>query len=305
MKVKKAIIPAAGLGTRFLPATKAQPKEMLPIVDKPTIQYIIEEAVASGIEEILIITGRNKRAIEDHFDKSVELENELESHGKSEMLAMVRDISNMADIYYIRQKEPRGLGHAINCARTFVGNEPFAVMLGDDVVDSEVPCLKQLINCFDEYKTTILGVQKVPHEEVNKYGIIKGMNIEERVYKVKDLVEKPKIDESPSDIAILGRYIITPQIFDILDNTIPGKNGEIQLTDALQTLIKQEAMYAYNFEGRRYDVGDRLGFLEATFEYALKREDLKGPFINYLRKLRNNPAYKDIFNAVDKIEELK
>ena len=305
MKVKKAIIPAAGLGTRFLPATKAQPKEMLPIVDKPTIQYIIEEAVASGIEEILIITGRNKRAIEDHFDKSVELENELESHGKSEMLAMVRDISNMADIYYIRQKEPRGLGHAINCARTFVGNEPFAVMLGDDVVDSEVPCLKQLINCFDEYKTTILGVQKVPHEEVNKYGIIKGMNIEERVYKVKDLVEKPKIDESPSDIAILGRYIITPQIFDILDNTIPGKNGEIQLTDALQTLIKQEAMYAYNFEGRRYDVGDRLGFLEATVEYALKREDLKGPFINYLRKLRNNPAYKDIFNAVERIEELK
>jgi len=305
MKVKKAIIPAAGLGTRFLPATKAQPKEMLPIVDKPTIQYIIEEAVASGIEEILIITGRNKRAIEDHFDKSVELENELESHGKAELLTMVRDISNMADIYYIRQKEPRGLGHAINCARTFVGNEPFAVMLGDDVVDSEVPCLKQLINCFDEYKTTILGVQQVPHDEVCKYGIIKGMNIEERVYKVKDLVEKPKVDEAPSDIAILGRYIITPQIFDILDKTTPGKGGEIQLTDALQTLIKQEAMYAYNFEGRRYDVGDRLGFLEATVEYALKREDLKGPFINYLRKLRNNPDYREIFNAIDKIEELK
>ena len=305
MKVKKAIIPAAGLGTRFLPATKAQPKEMLPIVDKPTIQYIIEEAVASGIEEILIITGRNKRAIEDHFDKSVELENELESHGKAELLTMVRDISNMADIYYIRQKEPKGLGHAINCARTFVGNEPFAVMLGDDVVDSEVPCLKQLIDCFDQYKTTILGVQQVPHNEVCKYGIIKGMNIEDRVYKVKDLVEKPKMDEAPSDIAILGRYIITPQIFDILDNTAPGKGGEIQLTDALQTLIKQEAMYAYNFEGRRYDVGDRLGFLEATVEYALKREDLKGPFINYLKKLRNNPKYRDIFKDITKIEELK
>ena len=305
MKVKKAIIPAAGLGTRFLPATKAQPKEMLPIVDKPTIQYIIEEAVASGIEEILIITGRNKRAIEDHFDKSVELENELESHGKAELLTMVRDISNMADIYYIRQKEPKGLGHAINCARTFVGNEPFAVMLGDDVVDSEVPCLKQLIDCFNEYNTTILGVQKVPHEEVSKYGIIKGMSIEERVYKVKDLVEKPKASEAPSDIAILGRYIITPQIFDILDNTAPGKGGEIQLTDALQTLMKQEAMYAYNFEGRRYDVGDRLGFLEATVEFALKREDLKGPFVDYLKRLQQNPRYKDIFADICKIEESK
>ena len=305
MKVKKAIIPAAGLGTRFLPATKAQPKEMLPIVDKPTIQYIIEEAVASGIEEILIITGRNKRAIEDHFDKSVELENELESHGKAELLTMVRDISNMADIYYIRQKEPRGLGHAINCARTFVGNEPFAVMLGDDVVDSEVPCLKQLIDCFNEYNTTILGVQQVPHEEVSKYGIIKGMSIEERVYKVKDLVEKPKASEAPSDIAILGRYIITPQIFDILDKTVPGKGGEIQLTDALQTLMKQEAMYAYNFEGRRYDVGDRLGFLEATVEYALKREDLKGPFVDYLKKLQRDPKYKDIFDDICKIEQLK
>ncbi len=305
MKVKKAIIPAAGLGTRFLPATKAQPKEMLPIVDKPTIQYIIEEAVASGIEQILIITGRNKRAIEDHFDKSVELEKELENQSKDEMLKMVRDISNMADIYYIRQKEPKGLGHAINCARTFVGNEPFAVMLGDDVVDSEVPCLKQLIDCFDEYKTTILGVQQVPHIEVCKYGIVKGMNIEERVYKVKDLVEKPKMDEAPSDIAILGRYIITPQIFDILDNTIPGKGGEIQLTDALKTLITQEAMYAYNFEGRRYDVGDRLGFLEATIEFALKREDLKDPLINYFKRLKNNPNYAAIFNSIGNIEDIK
>lgn len=282
MKVRKAIIPAAGLGTRFLPATKAQPKEMLPIVDKPTIQYIIEEAVASGIEEILIITGRNKKSIEDHFDKSVELEMELEKSGKQEMLELVRGISDMVDIHYIRQKEPRGLGHAINCAKSFVGNEPFAVMLGDDVVDSEVPCLKQLINCFNEYKTTILGVQTVEFENVNKYGIIDGLPIENRVYKVKKLVEKPSVEEAPSNIAILGRYIITPQIFKILENTKPGKGNEIQLTDALETLIKSEAMYAYNFEGRRYDVGDKLGFLEATVEFALKREGLREEFIEYL-----------------------
>lgn len=282
MKVRKAIIPAAGLGTRFLPATKAQPKEMLPIVDKPTIQYIIEEAVASGIEEILIITGRNKKSIEDHFDKSVELEMELEKSGKKEMLELVRGISDMVDIHYIRQKEPRGLGHAINCAKSFVGNEPFAVMLGDDVVDSEVPCLKQLINCFNEYKTTILGVQTVEFDSVNKYGIIDGLPIENRVYKVKKLVEKPSVEEAPSNIAILGRYIITPQIFKILENTKPGKGNEIQLTDALETLIKSEAMYAYNFEGRRYDVGDKLGFLEATVEFALKREGLREEFIEYL-----------------------
>ncbi|MCI9304610.1 UTP--glucose-1-phosphate uridylyltransferase GalU [Clostridium sp.] len=282
MKVRKAIIPAAGLGTRFLPATKAQPKEMLPIVDKPTIQYIIEEAVASGIEEILIITGRNKKSIEDHFDKSVELEMELEKSGKKEMLELVRGISDMVDIHYIRQKEPRGLGHAINCAKSFVGNEPFAVMLGDDVVDSEVPCLKQLINCFNEYKTTILGVQTVEFDNVNKYGIIDGLPIENRVYKVKKLVEKPSVEEAPSNIAILGRYIITPQIFKVLENTKPGKGNEIQLTDALETLIKSEAMYAYNFEGRRYDVGDKLGFLEATVEFALKREGLREEFIEYL-----------------------
>lgn len=302
MKVKKAIIPAAGLGTRFLPATKAQPKEMLPIVDKPTIQYIIEEAVASGIEEILIITGRNKRAIEDHFDKSVELENELASHGKDEMLNMIKDISNMANIYYIRQKEPKGLGHAISCARTFVGNEPFAVMLGDDVVDSKVPCLKQLIECYNEYKTTILGVQEVPPQEVSKYGIVKGMHIEDRVYKVKDLVEKPKVEEAPSNIAILGRYIITPQIFNILETTAPGKGGEIQLTDALRSLITGEAMYAYNFEGRRYDVGDRLGFLEATVEFALKREDIRKPFMEYLLSMKNNPIFKQI-NKTDECTE--
>lgn len=282
MRVKKAIIPAAGLGTRFLPATKAQPKEMLPIVDKPTIQYIIEEAIASGIEEILIITGRNKKCIEDHFDKSVELEMELEKAGKSELLELVRDISDMVDIHYIRQKEPKGLGHAIHCAKTFVGNEPFAVLLGDDVVHSEVPCLKQLINCFDEYKTTILGVQSVPEENVSKYGIVDGIHIEDRVYKVKDLVEKPSKEDAPSNIAILGRYIITPQIFEILENTKPGKGGEIQLTDALKILISQEAMYAYNFEGKRYDVGDKLGFLQATIEYALRKPELREPFIEYL-----------------------
>lgn len=282
MKVRKAIIPAAGLGTRFLPATKAQPKEMLPIVDKPTIQYIIEEAVASGIEEILIITGRNKKCIEDHFDKSIELEMELEKNHKEDLLELVRGISDMVDIHYIRQKEPKGLGHAILCARAFVGNEPFAVLLGDDVVDSEVPCLKQLMDCYKEYKTSILGVQTVAHEDVNKYGIVDGIHIEDRVYKVKKLVEKPSIDEAPSNVAILGRYIITPQIFDVLQNTKPGKGGEIQLTDALQTLIENEAMYAYNFEGRRYDVGDKLGFLQATVEYALKREELREPFIKYL-----------------------
>ncbi|MGY0372546.1 UTP--glucose-1-phosphate uridylyltransferase GalU [Clostridium sp. JNZ J1-5] len=300
MRVKKAIIPAAGLGTRFLPATKAQPKEMLPIVDKPTIQYIIEEAVASGIEEILIITGRNKRAIEDHFDKSIELENQLEAKGKEDLLNMVNDISNMVDIYYIRQKEPKGLGHAINCARTFVGDEPFAVMLGDDVVDSEVPCLKQLIDCYNEYKTTILGVQQVPEEDVTKYGIVQGMYIEDRVYKVKDLIEKPKVEEAHSNIAILGRYIITPQIFEILAETKPGKSGEIQLTDALKTLIKQEAMYAYNFEGRRYDVGDKLGFLEATVEFALKREELRSDFMKYLISIKDNPKFAEIYNQINK-----
>lgn len=299
MRVKKAIIPAAGLGTRFLPATKAQPKEMLPIVDKPTIQYIIEEAVASGIEEILIITGRNKRAIEDHFDKSVELENQLEAKGKKELLNMVTKISKMVDIYYIRQKEPKGLGHAINCAKTFVGNEPFAVMLGDDVVDSSVPCLKQLIDCFCEYKTSILGVQKVPTKDVNKYGIVQGIHIEDKVYKVKDLVEKPSVEEANSNIAILGRYIITPQIFDILDNTEPGKSGEIQLTDALKTLIKQEAMYAYEFEGRRYDVGDKLGFLEATVEFALKRRELREEFMKYLITVKDNPKFVELYTKMN------
>ena len=281
--VKKAIIPAAGLGTRFLPATKAQAKEMLPIVDKPTLQYIIEEAIESGIEEILIVTGRNKKSIEDHFDRSVELELELEQKGKTAMLEMVQDISNMVNIHYIRQKEPKGLGHAIHCAKSFIGNEPFAVLLGDDIVDASTPCLKQMIDAYDEYKTTVLGVQEVAKENVDKYGILDVKHIEDRVYKVKDMVEKPSVEEAPSNIAILGRYIITPEIFNILENQAPGKGGEIQLTDALQTLATKEAIYAYNFEGRRYDVGDKLGFLEATVDFALKRPELRDDFIEFLK----------------------
>ena len=285
-KIRKAIIPAAGLGTRFLPATKAQPKEMLPIVDKPTLQYIIEECVTSGIEEILIITGRNKKSIEDHFDRSVELEMELEKSGKEEMLKMVREISDMVNIHFIRQKEPRGLGHAILCAKTFVGNEPFAVLLGDDVVyNDNKPCLKQLIDCYEEYKTSVLGVQTVEPQDVNKYGIVGGLHIEDRVYKVKNLIEKPAVEEAPSNVAILGRYIITPKIFEILENTKPGKGNEIQLTDALLELIKHEAMYAYDFEGRRYDVGDKLGFIQATVEYALRKEELRDGFIEYLNSI--------------------
>ena len=285
-KIRKAIIPAAGLGTRFLPATKAQPKEMLPIVDKPTLQYIIEEAIESGIEEILIITGRNKKSIEDHFDRSVELELELEHKGKVEMLEMVKSISNMVDIHFIRQKEPKGLGHAIYCAKSFVGNEPFAVMLGDDIVYNEgKPCLRQLMDCYDEYKTSVLGIQTVPDGDVDKYGIVDGLKIEGNVTKVKGLVEKPSVDEAPGNMAILGRYIITPSIFEILERTKPGKGGEIQLTDALLELMSEEAIYAYNFEGRRYDVGDKLGFLEATVEYALRKPELKDAFIEYLKSI--------------------
>lgn len=283
-KIKKAIIPAAGLGTRFLPATKAQPKEMLPIVDKPTLQYIIEEAIASGIEEILIVTGRSKKSIEDHFDRSIELELELEKKGKNDMLKLVRDISNMVNIHYIRQKEPNGLGHAIYCAKSFIGDEPFAVLLGDDIVDSKTPCLKQLIDCYNEYHTTILGVQEVPDTEVNKYGIIDSKYIEDNVYKIKDMIEKPNLNEAPSNIAVLGRYILTPSIFDILKTQQPGKGGEIQLTDALRTLVKSEAIYAYTFEGKRYDVGDKLGFLEATVDFALKNPELKDKFIEIIKQ---------------------
>ena len=285
MKVRKAIIPAAGLGTRFLPATKAQPKEMLPIVDKPTIQYIVEEAIESGVEDIIIVTGRNKRSIEDHFDKSLELEMELQKSGKEELLSLVKDISNLVDIHYIRQKEPKGLGHAIYCARSFIGKEPFAVLLGDDIVRSEVPCLKQMIDIYNEYKTTILGIQQVPKEDVNKYGIVSCKKIEDRIYKVKDLVEKPSVDKAPSNIAILGRYILPPSIFDCLENIAPGAGGEIQLTDALKELVKREAMYAYDFVGKRYDVGHKLGYLQATVEFALQREDLKDEFMEYLKSI--------------------
>jgi len=286
MRVRKAVIPAAGLGTRFLPATKAQPKEMLPIVDKPTLQFIIEEAVASGIEEILIITGRNKSSIENHFDKSVELEMELEKAGKDDVLEEIRKISDMANIHYIRQKEPRGLGHAIHCAKSFIANEPFAVLLGDDIVQNDgKPCLKQMIEAYDEYKTTILGVQEVPDGEVDKYGIVDGKHIEDRIYKVKNLVEKPSVGEAPSNIAILGRYIINPAIMEAIEETQPGKKGEIQLTDALKILAEREAMYAYIFEGKRYDVGNKLGFLEATVEFALNRDDLRDEFLSYLEKV--------------------
>lgn len=286
MQVRKAVIPAAGLGTRFLPATKAMPKEMLPIVDKPTIQYIIEEAIASGIEEILIITGKSKRAIEDHFDRSCELEQELEQKGNDELLAIVKHVSEMVDIHYIRQKKPMGLGHAIHCAKTFVGNEPFAILLGDDVVHSdENPCLKQMMDAFEEKQTSILGVQPVPMSDVHKYGIVKGHLLADRLYQVEALVEKPSVENAPSNIAILGRYIITPQIFDILENTKPGKNGEIQLTDALEVLALKESMYAYHFEGKRYDVGNKQGFLEATVETALRREDLREPFLAYLKSV--------------------
>lgn len=285
LRVRKAIIPAAGMGTRFLPATKAQPKEMLPIVDKPTIQYIVEEAIESGIEDIMIVTGRGKRAIEDHFDKSYELEDMLNRSGKNELLSLVKDISNLVNIHYIRQKEPKGLGHAILCAKSFINNEPFAVLLGDDIVDSKIPCLKQLIEIYDEYRTTVLGVQHVPHEDVSKYGIVDCKHIDSRVYKVQDMVEKPEPGTSPSDIAILGRYIINPRIFEFLIDIQPGKGGEIQLTDALKKLAGSEAIYAYDFIGKRYDVGNKLGFLQATVEFALKRQDLKEDFSAYLKDI--------------------
>ena len=280
-QVRKAIIPAAGLGTRFLPATKAQPKEMLPIVDKPAIQFIVEEAIASGIEEILIITGRNKRSIEDHFDRNLELEYSLKHSGKYDLLSLVQEISEV-DIHYIRQKEARGLGHAVLCAKQFVGDEPFAVMLGDDIVDATVPCLKQLIEVYEDCGGSVLGVQEVPRRQVCRYGIVKPQSIKERLWKALDLVEKPKLEEAPSRLAVLGRYVIEPEIFEILAATPPGAGGEIQLTDALRTLGKSKPIYAYQFEGRRYDIGDKQGFLEATVEFALKRPDLREEFLKYL-----------------------
>lgn len=281
--VRKAVIPAAGLGTRFLPATKATPKEMLPIVDKPTIQYIVEEALAAGIEDILVITGRSKRAIEDHFDRSIELEMNLKEHGKEKELEVVRKISDIR-IHYIRQKEPRGLGHAILCAQQFIGDEPFAVLLGDDVVDAKVPALKQLIDVYEKTGSSVLGVQEVPLEKVSSYGIVASHATDEpRTFTVSDMVEKPAVEDAPSRLAVLGRYVINPEIFAILEKTEPGRGGEIQLTDALKVLAEQQTMYAYNFEGRRYDVGDKQGFLEATVEMALKRPDLRDKFLTYLQ----------------------
>ncbi|WP_144697816.1 UTP--glucose-1-phosphate uridylyltransferase GalU [Fictibacillus phosphorivorans] len=288
MKVKKAIIPAAGLGTRFLPATKAQPKEMLPIVDTPTIQYIIEEAVDAGIEDILIVTGRGKRAIEDHFDKSLELEETLKEKGKDEELARIQKISNMADIHYIRQKEPKGLGHAIWCARKFIGNDPFAVMLGDDIVRAQKPCLKQLIQEFEARNSSVIGVQEVPTKDVSKYGVVEydsSFNSGNGLYKVKSLVEKPSIEEAPSNLAIMGRYVLTPEIIDILEHLKPGKGNEIQLTDALQELNGIQEVFAYLFEGKRYDIGDKYGFVQATVEFALEREDIGEPLLNWLKQV--------------------
>lgn len=282
-KIRKAVIPAAGLGTRFLPATKAQPKEMLPIVDKPAIQYIIEEAVQSGIEEILIITGRNKRAIEDHFDRAVELELTLKEQGKYDLLGMIEELSAVT-IHYVRQKEARGLGHAVLCAKQFVGQEPFAVLLGDDIIDSTVPCLKQLIDVYEDRPGSILGVQEVAPAKVSSYGIVKPELIKHHLYRAVDLVEKPTLNQAPSRLAVLGRYIIEPEIFSLLENTPPGSGGEIQLTDALRQLAVQKDVYAYHFEGRRYDIGDKQGYLEATVEFALKRADLREPFLRYLVK---------------------
>ena len=282
-KILKAIIPAAGLGTRFLPATKAQPKEMLPIVDKPAIQFIVEEALASGIEEILVIIGRNKRSIEDHFDRSVELELQLKSQGKYEMLKMVQKISDIT-VHFIRQKEARGLGDAVLCARQFIGDEPFAVLLGDDIVDAEVPCLSQLIEVYNDLGGSVLGVQQVPQDKVSAYGIVDPEAVKPNVWRARDLVEKPEVDEAPSRLAVLGRYILRPAIFDILEHTRPGRGHEIQLTDAINELAQKEAVYAYNFDGRRYDIGDKEGFLEATVEYALKRPEIRDSFIAYLAR---------------------
>lgn len=283
-KVRKAVIPAAGWGTRFLPATKSMPKEMLPIVDTPTIQYIVEEAVNSGIEQICLITSHTKKAIEDHFDRTLELEALLEKGGKTEYLSQIKAISDMAEVVSVRQKEAKGLGHAVLCAKAFVGDEPFAVLLGDDVVYNEgKPCLKQLIDVYNEKGGSVLGVQTVAHENICKYGCVDGDKIGDRLYTVNDMIEKPKPEEAPTDVGVLGRYVITPEIFEKLENTKPGAGGEIQLTDALKALAKEQPMYAYDFEGRRYDVGDRLGFLEATVEYALRREDLKDSFKAYLK----------------------
>ena len=287
--VRKAIIPAAGLGTRFLPATKASPKEMLPLVDKPLIQYTVEEAVASGIEDIIVITGRGKRAIEDHFDRSVELEENLKGTGKSQMLNQIRQISNLANFCYVRQSEALGLGHAVLCAQHLIGDEPFAVILGDEIIDAQVPALAQLIHVYKKRHGAVLGVQEVPKQDVGRYGIVTPTKLGKGLHRVDDLVEKPSPAEAPSNLAVIGRYILPPEIFPILRKTRPGKNGEIQLTDALKELAKKMPMYAHEVVGHRHDAGDKLGFLIATVEFALKNPSLGPEFHEYLSN-RMRPA---------------
>jgi UTP--glucose-1-phosphate uridylyltransferase len=288
LRIRKAVFPAAGLGTRFLPATKAQPKEMLPLVDKPIIQYVIEEAVAAGLTNIIIVTGRGKNAIEDHFDVSYELEQLLQERGKLDLLEQVRAISNMITVSYVRQGETLGLGHAVLMAKDLVGNEPFAVMLGDDIIDSTVPCMKQMIEVFQRYEGPVVAVQRVPREDLSAYGVIAGEPQDEagRVYRIREMVEKPSAEDAPSDLAIIGRYILTPDIFDALERTPRDPGGEIQLTNGLRALRDQRAVYGYRFEGTRHDAGNKLGFLKATVEFALKRPDLGGPFREYLRGLK-------------------
>jgi UTP--glucose-1-phosphate uridylyltransferase len=288
MRVRKAVFPAAGWGTRFLPATKAQPKEMLPLVDKPIIQYAVEEAVAAGIEQVIIVTSSQKRAIEDHFDLSFELEHLLEEKGDIEMLRQVRAISDLAQVAYVRQKEQLGLGHAVLMAKDLIGDEPFAVMLGDDIIDSAVPCMRQMIDVFDAHGGPVIAVQQVPKSEISAYGVIDGApeGASGRVYRIKDMVEKPKPGEAPSDLAIIGRYILTPDIFGALETTPRDAMGEIQLTNGLRALKEKRPLFGYRFEGVRHDAGNKLGFLKATVEFALKRPDLGGPFREYLRGLK-------------------
>lgn len=288
MRVRKAVFPAAGLGTRFLPATKAQPKEMLPLVDKPIIQYGVEEAVAAGCDQIIIVTGRGKQAIEDHFDVSYELEKMLEERGKTDLLAIVRQISDLIHIAYVRQKEALGLGHAVLTARELVGNEPFAVLLADDVIDAEVPCLKQLMNVFEKTQCSVLATQVVEGPGISAYGVLDGKPVpgsNGKLYEVVSLVEKPKPQDAPSNLAVIGRYLLTPTVFETLSDLKAGAGGELQLTDGLRQLLKKEKIYGYVFDGKRHDTGDKLGFLKATVEFALKRSDLGGPLREYLKSL--------------------
>ena len=285
MKVKKAIIPAAGLGTRFLPATKAMPKEMLPILDKPTIQYIVEEASRAGIEDIIIVTGKHKRAIEDHFDNQKELEMVLQEKGKNDLLEKVRYSTDLANIFYVRQKEQKGLGHAIYTARQFIGNEPFAVLLGDDIVESDTPAIKQLMDVYDETGKSVIGVQEVAEEDTHRYGIIDPLEKSGLRYEVKKFVEKPKQGTAPSNLAIMGRYVLTPEIFDYLETQEEGAGNEIQLTDAIERMNAESQVYAYDFEGDRYDVGEKLGFVKTTIEYALKDEDMKDDLKVFIEQL--------------------